>query len=346
MANGVLGTTRCQHHCSPDYCVIELEALWTWYAPFCKHYCTQVKSKDHAKTLFRGTFRVGRGPGGNSELCDLFKDLESNPEAKSSTRQARFWAAGFRHERVSSGLPESVQSQSHRSGALPAPNPWRQSPGEALRRRMAAGLGGPGAVWQVQVSPSASWNGGPSRSVAAARGPGAPASQLASDPIPGGDFVMSEHSCICSDDPLICARKVRILLQIPGASPSIWLAALKVSHRFQHVKPPLQEYFECEEESRPWACRWTLSPCAFYFTVHTLRASRRALGLRSLCCPALWENLSTYYLERKQHLKKCIREHLHPTQTILCDKQEHRILHHLRNILMASPRQAGIHQDR
>lgn len=243
MANGVLGTTRCQHHCSPDYSVIELEALWTWYAPFCKHYCTQVKSKDHAKTLFRGTFRVGRGPGGNSELCDLFKDLESNPEAKSSTRQARFWAAGFRHERVSSGLPESVQSQSHRSGALPAPNPWRQSPGEALRRRMAAGLGGPGAVWQVQVSPSASWNGGPSRSVAAARGPGAPASQLASDPIPGGDFVMAEHSCICSDDPLICARKVRILLQIPGASPSIWLVALKVSHRFQHVKPPLQEYY-------------------------------------------------------------------------------------------------------
>ena len=58
----------------------------------------------------RGTFRVGRGPGGNSELRDLFKDLESNPEAKFSTRQARFWAAGFRHERVSSGLPESVQS--------------------------------------------------------------------------------------------------------------------------------------------------------------------------------------------------------------------------------------------
>lgn len=51
MGIGVLGTARCQHHCSPDYCVIELEALWTWYAPFCKRYCTRVKSKDHAKTL-------------------------------------------------------------------------------------------------------------------------------------------------------------------------------------------------------------------------------------------------------------------------------------------------------
>lgn len=104
----------------------------------------------------RGTFRVGQGPGGNSELRDLFKDLESNPEAKSSTRQARFWAAGFRHEK---GLPGAAGigaiSESQVRGS-PSPQPPRQSPGEALRRRMAAGLGGPGAVGQVQVSPSAS----------------------------------------------------------------------------------------------------------------------------------------------------------------------------------------------
>ena len=79
----------------------------------------------------RGTFRVGRVSGGNSELRDLFKDLESNLEAKSSTRQARFWAAGFRHEKGllgAAGIGAISESQVRRS---PSPSPR----GRALGRR-------------------------------------------------------------------------------------------------------------------------------------------------------------------------------------------------------------------
>lgn len=342
MGIGVLGTARCQHRCSPDYCVIELEALWTWYAPFRKRYWTRVKSKDHAKTLLE----VPSGWDGGLE------------ETQSSVTCSKTWSQTRKpsplHSRHDSGQLDSgmkgfprgcrnpcnlrVTGQALSQPPGPAAEPWggvKKADGSGARRPRG-GLAGSGFL-----PPSASWNGGPSRWVAAARRPGAPASQLASEPIPGGDFVMAEHSCICSDDPLICARKVRIILQIPRASPSIWLVALKVSHRFQHVKPPLQEYY-CEEESRPWACRWTLLPCAFYFTVHTPRASRRAVGLRSLCCPALWEDLSTYYLEKKNSTGRNALENTSTPRRRSCVTNRNTASCTISETLMASPRQAGI----
>ena len=69
---------------------------------------------------------------------------------------ARFWAAGFMHERVSSGQLELGQLTESQVRFSRSTLPGGQSPGEALIRRRAAGLSGPGALWQVQVSVSAS----------------------------------------------------------------------------------------------------------------------------------------------------------------------------------------------
>lgn len=264
-------------------------------------YCNQVKSKDQAKTLLEvpSGWDGGLGETQSYVTCSKTWSQTRKPSPLHARHDSGQLDSGMK--RVSSGCRNRCNLRVT-GQALSQPQPPRQSPGEALRKRVAAGLGGPGAVRQVQVSPSASWNGGPSRWVAAARGPGAPASQLASEPIPGGDFVMAEHSCICTDDPLICARKVRILLQIPGASPSIWLVALKVSHRFQHVKPPLQEYywvwgrgpplsvswatfalrllFHSSHTQSQQACRWfkePMLPCSLGGSVYLLSREKTAL---------------------------------------------------------------------
>lgn len=343
MGIGVLGTARCQHRCSPDYCVIELEALWTWYAPFRKRYCTRVKSKDHAKTLLE----VPSGWDGGLE------------ETQSSVTCSKTWSQTRKpsplHSRHDSGQLDSgmkgfprgcrnpcnlrVTGQALSQPPGPAAEPWggvKKADGSGARRPRG-GLAGSGFL-----PPSASWNGGPSRWVAAARRPGAPASQLASEPIPGGDFVMAEHSCICSDDPLICARKVRIILQIPRASPSIWLVALKVSHRFQHVKPPLQEYywvwgrepplsvsldtfalrllFHSSHTQSQQACRWfkePVLPCSLGGSVYLLSREKNSTGRNAL------ENTST------PRRRSCVTNR----NTASCTISE---------TLMASPRQAGI----
>lgn len=123
MGNRVLGTTRCQHRCSPDYCVIELEALWTWYAPFCKGYCNQVKSKDQAKTLLEvpSGWDGGLGETQSYVTCSKTWSQTWKPSPLHARHDSGQLNSGLK--RVSSGLPESVQSQSHRSGALPAPAP-------------------------------------------------------------------------------------------------------------------------------------------------------------------------------------------------------------------------------
>lgn len=126
-------------------------------------------------------------------------------------------------------------------------------------------------------------------------------------------LVMAEPSCIWTDDPVICPRKVRIPLQIPQASQSISLVALTVSHPFQHVKPPLQEYYWVwgRKELLRVLCL-PLLPSAFYFTTHPPRGSRQGFGLRIQCCIAHLQNWPADYLQRNKHSKKCIKEHLHP----------------------------------